>query len=170
MKEWSQFEKTIENTNEWYRSKGLGVVSKIPNGTKTISCYGRPRTILTDKTGCDFQGHLEGHPIAFDCKSTANKTSFPLFTHDKPMVKTHQMQYLLDFKKTGGSAFLMIQFNPIHGVFLIDIESYFKLESEALNHGHKSIPAGAFGGCEVQERGYYLDYLKNVEKQFNHEG
>lgn len=162
MKEWSRFENEVEKTNDWYRRKGLGVVSKIPNGTKTFNKNGQPITILTDKTGCDFQGHLKGVPIAFDCKSTSNKTAFPLKTHNKPMVKPHQKKYLKDFKKTGGLAYLLIQFNPVKRVFLVDIDQYLAIEQESLDAGKKSIPISKFEGMEVERRLYFHDYAKLI--------
>ena len=69
----------IEQTNEWYCRNRKGTVAKIPNGTKTIRVGGKPVVIPTNKTGCDFIGHLKGRPIAFDCKSTENKTAFPFY-------------------------------------------------------------------------------------------
>ena len=49
----------IEQTNEWYCRNRKGTVAKIPNGTKTIRVGGKPVVIPTNKTGCDFIGHLK---------------------------------------------------------------------------------------------------------------
>ena len=163
MKEWSYFEKTINDTNTWYQNRGLGVVTKIPNGTKPVKEYGRVNFRPSEKTGCDFIGHLKSTPIAFDCKSTSNKTRFNLFSHDKPTVAAHQKQFLLDFKKTGGVAFLLIQFNPLHKVFLLDIEKFVVLENHILSGGGKSIAISMFEKFKVDEHLYFYDYLKKLE-------
>lgn len=162
MKEWSQFEQAIMNTNTWYQRKGLGVVTKIPTGTRAVKGYNSTIFVPSEKTGCDFIGHLKGVPIAFDCKSTSNKTRFNLYSHNKPTVSPHQKQFLSEFKKTGGVAFLLIQFNPLHRVFLVDIEKYLVIESHILSGGGKSIPLAIFDTFEVDEHLYYYDYLKKI--------
>lgn len=163
MKEWSRFEKTIIDTNTWYQRKGLGVVAKIPTGTRAVKTSVGTNFVPSEKTGCDFIGHLKGVPIAFDCKSTVNKTSFSLFSHNKPTVSPHQKQFLIEYKKTGGVAFLLVQFNPLHRVFLVDIEKFMTIESHFLSGGKKSIPLAVFEPFEVDEHLYYYDYLKKIE-------
>lgn len=162
MKAWSKFEQVTINTNAWYQRRGLGVVTKIPTGTRPVKSYNGTVFTPSEKTGCDFIGHLKGIPIAFDCKSTSSKTSFKLYSHNKPTVSPHQKQFLLEFKKTGGVAFLLIQFNPLHKVFLVDIEKYMTIESHISSGGGKSIPISAFESFEVDEHLYYYDYLKKI--------
>lgn len=162
MKAWSRFEQRIEQTNEWYKRQGIGTVEKIPNGTKTIRINDQPRIVPTNKTGCDFIGHIRGIPIAFDAKSTENKASFPFGTRNSPMVKEHQKDFLKSFKRTGGQAYLMIQFNKLKRVFLIDIDEYLLAEKEQLKQGKKSLPIDFFGNFEVEERLYYWDYAKLI--------
>lgn len=162
MKEWSQFEQATINTNTWYQRRGLGVVTKIPTGTRAVKNYKSTVFVPSEKTGCDFIGHLKGIPVAFDCKSTSNKNRFNLYSHNKPTVSPHQKQFLLEFKKTGGVAFLLIQFNPLHKVFLVDIEKYMTIESHILSGGGKSIPLIDFEPFEVDEHLYYYDYLKKI--------
>ncbi|MFD1899978.1 Holliday junction resolvase RecU [Enterococcus termitis] len=163
MKEWSRFEQTIIVTNLWYQRQKLGVVAKIPTGTRAVRNYGSTVFVPSEKTGCDFIGHLKGVPVAFDCKSTATKTRFNLFSHNKPTVSPHQKKFLLDFKETGGAAFLLIQFNPLHKVFLLDIEKYMTIESHILSGGGKNIPLSYFVPFEVAEHLYYYDYLEKME-------
>lgn len=164
MKEWSRFELTIINTNLWYQRQKLGAIAKIPTGTRAVKNYNNTIFVPSEKTGCDFIGHLKGYPIAFDCKSTTNSTRFNLYSHNKPTVAPHQKQFLLDFKKSGGLAFLLIQLNPIHKVFLVDIEKYMTLEAHLLSGGKKSIPIGLLSHYEVEAHLYYYDYLKKLEK------
>lgn len=160
MKAWSEFEQTIDSTNQFYLRKGYGVVEKIPNGTKTIRQKGVPITVPTNKTGCDFIGHLKGQPIAFDCKSCEIETSFPFGTKQKPTLAHHQKEFLLNFKRTGGTAFVLIQLNKLHRVFLIDIDEYINLQKTL---GRKSIPLKVLENYKVFKRGYFYDYLKNLE-------
>ncbi|MFB8712573.1 Holliday junction resolvase RecU [Enterococcus faecalis] len=163
MKAWSQFEKMIEQTNEWYCRNRKGTVAKIPNGTKTIRVGEKPVVIPTNKTGCDFIGHLKGRPIAFDCKSTENKTAFPFYVGNKPMLKDHQKNFLKDFKLSGGTAFLLIQFNKSHQVFLVDVDDYLNMQK---NLGRKSIPLDYLKEFEVRQHGYYSHYLEKLEQNY----
>ena len=165
MKAWSEFEQRIEQTNEWYKRQGFGVIEKIPNGTKTIRVGGKPVIVPTNKTGCDFIGHLNGIPIAFDAKSTENKTSFPFGSNKSPMIKSHQKVFLKSFKDTGGQAFLMIQFNKLRKAFFVDIETYLNAETEMLKQGRKSLPLSFFEEFKVKERLYYLDYRSLISEE-----
>lgn len=161
-KAWSEFEQKIENTNDWYKRNGIGTVEKIPNGTMTKRVNGHPVIVPTNKTGCDFIGHIKGIPIAFDAKSTENKTSFPFGSKKSPMVKEHQKEFLKSFKNTGGQAYLMIQFNKLNKVFLVDIDVYLSAELKQLKLNKKSFPLSFFEGMEVPERLYFLDYAKLI--------
>lgn len=162
MKPWSQFEKHIESVNQFYRVKGFGVVEKIPNGTKTIRQGGRQIIVRNTKTGCDFIGHLNGTPIAFDCKLTANKTSFPFGSGKVITVKTHQKEFLSDFKKDGACSFLLIALENAKRVFLVDIEDYIDIEQEMLLNKRKSIPIARLEQYEVDQATGIIDYRRNI--------
>ncbi|MEQ7185332.1 Holliday junction resolvase RecU [Enterococcus avium] len=162
MKPWSQFEKRIEGVNQLYRAKGLGVIEKIPNGTKTIRQGGRQIIVRDTKTGCDFIGHLNGTPIAFDCKLTANKTSFPFGSGKVITVKPHQKEFLSDFKKDGACAFLLIGLENAKRVFLVDIEDYLNIEQEMLLIDRKSIPIARLEPYSVNQTNGIIDYRKNI--------
>lgn len=162
MKAWQAFENQIEATNAWYQRNRHGVIQKIPTGTKAVKSYDGNRFIPKEKTGCDFIGHLDGVPIAFDCKSTENKTAFQIFNYKQQMVKSHQKTFLKDFEETGGKGFLLIQFNKTKQVFLVPIMDYIKLENIQLAQNKKSIPVSFFKGYEVEEHLYFLDYRKTL--------
>lgn len=162
MKPWSQFEKRIEGVNRLYRTKGFGVVEKIPNGTKTIRQGNRQIIVRDAKTGCDFIGHLDGTPIAFDCKLTANKTSFPFGSGKVVTVKPHQKEFLSDFKKGGACAFLLIALENAKRVFLVDIEDYLNIEQEMLLINRKSIPIARLEQYKVDQANGMIDYRKNI--------
>lgn len=162
MKPWSQFEKRIEGVNQFYRAKGFGVVEKIPNGTKTIRQGGRQIIVRDTKTGCDFIGHLDGTPIAFDCKLTANKTNFPFGSGKVVTVKPHQKAFLKDFKQDGACAFLLVALENARRVFLIDIDDYLSIEQEMLAIKRKSIPITRLEQYEVEQATGVIDYRRNI--------
>lgn len=73
------------------------------------------------------------------------------------------VEHIALYKGTGGAAFLLIQFNPLHRVFLVDIEKFMTIESHILSSGGKSIPLSSFEPSEVAEHLYYYDYLEKME-------
>ena len=133
------FEKEIIATNEKYRMERVGVISK---------------------TGCDFVGHYKGIPVAIESKSTANKTSFQLFTHNKEMIQAHQLKFLEEFEASGGKGYVFIKFNPIERFFLVPVTVYLSLDKDARKAGKKSIPIKKFEEHEVK----ITDYLKGIKK------
>lgn len=167
MKAWSDFERQIENTNQFYLRKGFGVVAKIPNGTKTVRVRGQPpRIVASNKTGCDFIGFLNKIPIAFDAKSTSSKTAYQIYgCGDKKMLKPHQEEFLTTFKRNGGNAYVFIRFNFTDEVFLVDIDKYVELEKKALKMGKKSFPKAWLSAFVVDRNGYFYDYIKNIEQK-----
>lgn len=163
-KEWSEFEKRIDLTNKYYARKGIGCLSKIPNGTKTIRIGGKPVIIPSEKTGCDFIGHINGVPVAYDAKSTVNKTAFPIYSHGKPMLKVHQEKFLREFEQTGGKSYLFIKFKGVSDVFFIPLNKYLQLRDEALESNRKSINISEFEQWRVELNGNYYEYAKEVVK------
>lgn len=162
MKEWSKFELEIEKTNQFYLRKKLGVVEKIPNGNKTIRINGMAQIVRDKRTGCDFIGHLKGLPIAFDCKSTKNKTSFPLGSKSVVMFKPHQLEFLADYDATGGFSFLLLKLRNPADVFLLPISDFLSLRERLAAEGRKSIPMQQLIKYRVPMRGIYIDYAQNI--------
>lgn len=165
MKQWSLFEKEIELTNQNYERRGLGVITKIPNGNKTVKTAAGIRTMNTDKTGCDFIGHIKGMPIAFDAKNTKNKTNFPLEVFGKPMVKPHQEEFLSMFNENGKNnsiAFLLIRFEVLNKCFAVPIHLWLQWKNEMKRQNKKSISIELFNdSLIVEQRGYFWDYINN---------
>ena len=165
MKQWSLFEKEIELTNQNYERRGIGVITKIPNGNKTVKTAAGIRTMNTDKTGCDFIGHIQGVPIAFDAKNTKSKTNFPLEVYKKQMVKPHQEEFLNVFYNNGKNhsiAFLLIRFELFNKCFAVPIHLWFKWKNEMKRQNKKSIPIALFNdSLIVEQRGYFWDYINN---------
>lgn len=154
------FEKEIIATNEKYRMERVGVISKIPTDVRPIPSGKSIRWVPAGKTGCDFVGHYKGIPVAIESKSTANKTSFRLFTHNKEMIQAHQLKFLEEFEASGGKGYVFIKFNPIGRFFLVPVTVYLSLDKDARKAGKKSIPIKKFEEHEVK----ITDYLKGIKK------
>lgn len=115
------FEELIEKANEWYRSKGIGLIQKVPTEWKIVRVYD-PRTKRTkiisafpvQKSTVDFIGLFYNRPIAFDAKSTENKTRFPLSN-----IEPHQREFLEFWRSLGGKAFYLVEFKIHKKIFIL---------------------------------------------------
>ena len=84
-------------------------------------------------------------------------------------IHEHQVEFMSDFKKQGGIAFLVVYFKKYDAYYFLPIEVLEKLYAEAKKGGRKSIPYEKFDK-EYQifiEGGLYLHYLKVLEKYIN---
>jgi len=64
---------------------------------------------ISEKQPGDFFAVQNGIPILIECKTSRNKTSFPLYYNKKAAVPEHQRQYALDLEKAGGKAWFFIR-------------------------------------------------------------
>jgi recombination protein U len=64
---------------------------------------------IAEKQPGDFFAVTDGMPILIECKTSRNKTSFPLYYNKKAAVPEHQIQYGIDIVKEGGCAWFFIR-------------------------------------------------------------
>ena len=64
---------------------------------------------ISEKQPGDFFAVESGIPILIECKTSRNKTSFPLYYNKNAAVPEHQRQYALDLVKAGGKAWFFIR-------------------------------------------------------------
>lgn len=133
-----ELERLIERSNEIYRNRGMALVYKIPTpwniyyNKKTGQVF---KAFPAEKSTVDFIGISHGRGIAFDAKSTNNRTSFPLNN-----IKPHQIEYLKRFREQGGEAFFIVEFAKLHEVYFLPIKAVLSWWEASLNGGRKSIP------------------------------
>ncbi len=105
----STLEDLINLTNEKYRQNGLALIQKIPTPIKPIQMDQESRHItlayFEQKSTVDYIGAVQGIPVCFDAKECATDT-FPLQN-----VHAHQVQFMEEFEKQKGAAFLLIYFS-----------------------------------------------------------
>lgn len=157
----ANFEDEIIQANTYYSRRRIAKVEKIPSGAKVVGKRnGKPIWQATHKTGCDFIGTYRGRAIAFEAKSTTNKTTFPLFVYKKKMVLDHQVQFLKEFADAGGRASIIMDIRGAGKVFNIPIRVYITLAERALEEQKRAIPIKWFKSrFEVPRTGYMVDYL-----------
>lgn len=158
----SVLEDMINVTNDLYREKNLAIVQKIPTPIKPIN-IDKGKGIITlayfeQKSTVDYIGVAQGVPMCFDAKETT-KESLPLANiHD------HQIEFMDDFIKQQGEAFLIVYFAKHEEYYLLPLELIKVYHEEAQVGGRKSIPYSAFDKTLLipVQGGMYLNYLHTV--------
>ena len=64
---------------------------------------------IAEKQPGDFFAVSDGVPILIECKTSRNKTSFPLFYHKSASIPLHQITYGQKLIKSGGMSWILIR-------------------------------------------------------------
>ena len=124
------FEHDINETNDYYREKGLCLITKRPTPINIVKVDYTHGPKITDayfekQSTTDYNGVCEGRYIDFEAKSTRSKTSFPLANIPKQQIE-HLKKVLLH----GGVAFFLINFALLGETYLIGAEEVIRFYEE----------------------------------------
>lgn len=104
----STLEELINRTNQQYREKALAMIQKIPTPITPIEIDKEHRHItlayFEQKSTVDYIGAVQGIPVCFDAKES-HSLNFPLAN-----IHEHQIEFMRDFEKQDGIAFLLIYY------------------------------------------------------------
>ncbi|MCR4803932.1 MAG: Holliday junction resolvase RecU [Lachnospiraceae bacterium] len=132
----SLLEEMINHTNEKYRRDGLALIQKIPTPIKPVEIEPGSRHItlayFEQKSTVDYIGAVQGIPVCFDAKECATDT-FPLSNIHK-----HQVQFMEEFERQEGIAFLLIYFKAQEIFYYLPFAEMKKYWERAQNGGRKS--------------------------------
>lgn len=159
------FESDINQSNDYYKQKGLCLITKRPtpiNVVKVDYSHGARITeaFFETQSTTDYNGVCEGRYIDFEAKSCRSKTSFPLSN-----IPPQQIEHLEGVLAQGGIAFFMIHFEVLNETYLLpasEVISFYKERPRA------SMPLSFIQerGSEVKEgfnpRYDYLPVLKSL--------
>ena len=155
-------EEFINLTNEEYLKHGLAVIQKLPTAIKPIQLDQEKRVIrlayFEQKSTVDYMGNIQGIPVCFDVKETG-KQSLPISN-----IHPHQMEFMDQFSRQNGLAFIIVQFTAVDRCFLLPFEEIKRYWEGARSGGRKSIPWKSMNETyEIRREGlFYLHYLKAV--------
>ena len=160
----STLEELINLTNETYRRKGLAVMQKVPTPITPVEFDGQKRRItlayFEKRSTVDYIGVVQGVPVCFDAKDTKLK-SWPLDN-----VHEHQIEFMQEFAKQDGLAFLLVHFCHVDEYYYLPLETLVEYWENAKRGGRKSIPYDAFDKTLLirNENGciHYLEALSVV--------
>lgn len=138
----SALEEIINFTNESYRKKGLALFQKIPTPITPVEVDNKRRTItlayFDQNSTVDYMGVVQGIPVCFDAKETAQK-HLPLQN-----IHEHQLRFMEDFQAQRGIAFLLVYFSTLGEYYFLPLETLQVYWEAAQKGGRKSIPYAAF--------------------------
>lgn len=165
------FENELNKSNEYYLNANIAVIYKKPTPIRIVKVEYPSRShakiveaYYQTPSTTDYNGVYRGKYIDFEAKETQNN-SFS-FSHIFP----HQVEHLLKVNKHGGIAFVIIYFKKLDKIYLIDIIDFYKLYSNGLKGGKKSVSYNeieADGGLLVS-RSFtpLIDYIKQVDELY----
>ena len=113
----STLEDLINRTNEKYREQGLALIQKVPTPITPIKIDKEHRHItlayFEQKSTVDYIGAVQGIPVCFDAKECVSD-AFPLQN-----IHPHQVQFMEDFEKQEGIAFLILLFSQRNELYYL---------------------------------------------------
>jgi recombination protein U len=147
-------EEIINMTNTRYREKGLALIQKVPTPITPITIDKDNKQItlayFEQKSTVDYIGVVQGVPVCFDAKECAVDS----FTMNN--VHEHQIDFMREFEKQNGVAFLLIYFKKYDTYYYLPFEKLYEYWKRAANGIRKSFrydelessyQIKVYGGC-----------------------
>ena len=132
----STLEDMVNRTNERYLEKGLALIQKIPTPITPVQIDKEHRHItlayFEQRSTVDYIGAVQGIPVCFDAKECVAET-FPLQN-----IHAHQVQFMGNFEKQGGIAFLIIYYSQKNLLYYMRYKELLKFWKRAEEGGRKS--------------------------------
>ena len=137
-------EEALNMTNEQYRKEHLAlVVQKIPTPITPINIDKEHRHItlayFEQKSTVDYIGNVQGVPICFDAKECAGERFALQNIHE------HQMEYMQDFERQDGIAFLIVYFKEAGVYYYVPFRDVKRFWDRAAEGGRKELFASRTG-------------------------
>jgi len=159
----SMLEEMINLTNIKYREKGLALIQKIPTPITPISIDKENRHItlayFEQKSTVDYIGVIQGIPVCFDAKECA-LDSFTLKN-----VHEHQIEFMKDFEKQDGIAFLLIYFKKYDTYYYLPFARLYEFWMRAENGGRKSFRYEELDTAyKINASGGIIHYLEAINR------
>lgn len=132
----SMLEEALNLTNEQYRREHLALVQKIPTPITPIN-FDKERRHITlayfeQKSTVDYIGNVQGVPVCFDAKECAGERFSLQNIHE------HQMNYMEEFERQDGIAFLIIYFKEAGLYYYVPYRDVKRFWEKAKQGGRKS--------------------------------
>ena len=160
----STLEDLINRTNEKYLQNNLALIQKIPTPITPINIDKSTRHItlayFDQKSTVDYIGVVQGVPVCFDAKECHTDT-FPLAN-----IHEHQVEFMKNFEKQDGVAFILISFTHKNEFYYLRFEELYKFWSRKLEGGRKSFRYEELDPnfFLTETPGVFIPYLETLQK------
>ncbi len=133
----STLEEFLNRTNEKYLEQGLALIQKIPTPITPVKIDKEHRHItlayFDQRSTVDYIGAVQGIPVCFDAKECHTDT-FPLQN-----LHEHQVEFMREFEKQDGIAFLIIYYSARNELYYMPFEEIDMFWNRAQEGGRKSV-------------------------------
>ena len=159
----STLEEFLNRTNEKYLEQGLGLIQKIPTPITPVKIDKEHRHItlayFDQRSTVDYIGAVQGLPVCFDAKE-CNTDTFPLQN-----LHAHQVEFMEQFEKQEGIAFLIIYFSARNELYYMKFTEIHKFWMRAQEGGRKSIRYDELDPTYFMKlkHGCYVPYLEALQ-------
>ena len=163
----SVLEDVINRLLDDYRRNGLALIQKVPTPITPINIDSTTRHItlayFEKKSTVDYIGVVQGVPVCFDAKECAVDT-FPLSN-----VHEHQVEFMRDFEKQDGIAFLLIFFSGRDLYYYMTCRELEHFWNRAKSGGRKSIAFSELNEDHFlgRETNTNLNILKGIQRDLD---
>ena len=162
------FEKMINESNNYYLSRGLAVIHKKPTPIQIVKVDypHRSRAKIVEAyfrqaSTTDYSGVYKGHYIDFEAKETRQKKSMPMKNFH-----SHQIEHMEAVLEQKGICFVLLHFSSLRETYLLPAS--YLIEFYKIDKGGKSMPL-----TYIQEHGYPIEmqqlpsipYLEIIEQK-----
>ena len=160
----STLEDMLNRTNEQYREKGLALIQKVPTPITPVRISKETRQItlayFEHKSTVDYIGVVQGIPVCFDAKE-CKEDAFPLAN-----VHEHQIQFMAEFEKQDGIAFLLIFFSGRNEFYYLTLRDLLKFWNRGKSGGLKRFRYEELDSSYVlnHHSGVLVPYLDGIQK------
>lgn len=160
----STLEELVNRTNIQYRESGLALIQKVPTPITPIRIDKEHRHItlayFEKKSTVDYIGAVQGIPVCFDAKECQTDT-FPLAN-----IHEHQVNFMRDFEKQGGIAFLLLYFAKRNLLYYLSFQEMMNFWERAEQGGRKSFTLEELKKefFLTPRKGILVPYLDGIQK------
>ncbi len=163
----STLEEMINRTNEKYREKNLALIQKIPTPITPMKIDQEHRHItlayFEQKSTVDYIGVIQGLPVCFDAKESAQMT-FALQN-----IHPHQVEFMQTFEKQEGIAFFLIYYTAENIYYYLPFRNFLPFWERAQSGGRKSFRFDELDKTYIlpQKQGVLVPYLEMINKDLS---
>ena len=160
----STLEEMINSSNDKYREQGLALIQKIPTPITPVEIDQKSRHItkayFEKQSTVDYIGTVQGIPVCFDAKE-CSKDTYPLMN-----IHEHQVQFMKDFEKQGGIAFIILMFTHKNEIYYVPFKDVLRFYERGENGGRKSFTYKEIDKDYLvsQSKGVLVHYLEQLQK------